>query len=105
MSEYTPTTESVRTAYAGAPAGVFARDAYNTRSQEFDRWLAAHDAEVRAEAIEAAAVIADRYATAPGRPRVGVESIAARDIAARIRRDAEVRAGVVAEEPEGETDG
>ena len=43
MSDYTPTTEEVRIKYrlsSGRQPGDFA---------EFDRWLAAHDAEVRAE--------------------------------------------------------
>ncbi|WP_217183389.1 hypothetical protein [Streptomyces sp. AC495_CC817] len=103
MSEYTPTTEEVRDYIRAADrvtAHMFSGAADSVEA--FDRWLAAHDAEVRAAAIEAAAVIADRYATAPGRPRASVESIAAQDIAARIRRDAEVRAGVVAEDPEWE---
>lgn len=58
MSEYTPTTEQVRKAYkSGAwlradvqesawKPGVYASRYY----AEFDRWLAAHDRQVRAEA-------------------------------------------------------
>ena len=45
MSDYTPTTEEVRIKYrlsSGRQPGDFA---------EFDRWLAAHDAEVRAAAL------------------------------------------------------
>jgi hypothetical protein len=43
MSEYTPTTEQVREAYAtrNAPAQDLERRA------AFDRWLAAHDADTR----------------------------------------------------------
>ena len=40
MSEYTPTTDDIRNTYA------FLR----VEADEFDRWLAAHDAEVKAEA-------------------------------------------------------
>lgn len=46
MTDYTPTTDRVREVYtfAGSSAGPGASAA------QFDRWLAAHDAEVRAEA-------------------------------------------------------
>ncbi len=47
---YTPTTEEVRAAYAvdgiGAPSLA--------NGHRFDRWLAAHDAEVRAQALNEA---------------------------------------------------
>lgn len=49
MSEYTPNAGQVRNAY-GAHMGDchgITKDALN----EFDRWLAAHDAEVRKAAI------------------------------------------------------
>ena len=52
MSEFTPTTEQVRSAYAHDPeaeyrdpVGFPAMQRENLRA--FDRWLAAHDAEVR----------------------------------------------------------
>ena len=90
MSEYTPTMSEIRDSWGKIPH----------LQAQFDRALAAHDAEVRASTVEAAAAIADQYATAPGRPRTSVESLAARDVAARIRRDA--GAGVVPEEPEWE---
>ncbi len=49
MSDYTPTTEEVREDYAiGLNEGVGA-GWYDHRRVEFDRWLAAHDAEKRAE--------------------------------------------------------
>ena len=43
MSEYTPTTPMIRTGYM--------RDGRERkqRADEFDRWLAAHDAELRAQ--------------------------------------------------------
>lgn len=49
MSEYTPSTAQVRRSYDGqwdvsSPHGADA-------AAEFDRWLAAHDAKVRAEAL------------------------------------------------------
>lgn len=54
MSEpYTPTTEDIRAAYEnraiiGPPA--MAAD-YEEAAAQFDRWLAAHDAKVKAEAL------------------------------------------------------
>lgn len=51
MSDYTPTTEEVRGDYATfqlpAHGGDF-RTEYAEGVAEFDRWLDAHDAEVRA---------------------------------------------------------
>ena len=44
MSDYTPTTADVRHAYVSARS-----------EEEFDRWLAAHDAEVAAQALGDAA--------------------------------------------------
>lgn len=63
MSEYTPSLDEARDRYADARAGVgewtrfddsvlrAVEDAY----AEFDRWLADHDAKVRAEALREAA--------------------------------------------------
>lgn len=50
MSDYTPTTEQIRTEWAlsnpkGSPTTIMHAEA------AFDRWLAAHDAEVRAAAL------------------------------------------------------
>lgn len=47
MSDYTPTTEEVREAAGGSLNYI--------TSDEFDRWLAAHDAEVRADEREESA--------------------------------------------------
>ena len=55
MSDYTPTTEEVRSRFArimrsdGTPAQSV------TRQTGFDRWLAAHDREVTAKAFREAA--------------------------------------------------
>lgn len=43
MSKYTPTTKEVREAYSGGRSGEY----HAVTGPEFDRWLAAHDAEVR----------------------------------------------------------
>ena len=54
MSEYTPTTEEVREYIRAADrvtAHMFAGSADSVEA--FDRWLAAHDADVRAESAEA----------------------------------------------------
>ena len=56
MSEYTPTTQQVRRywqygANAWSAASADDRDPVGQRfGAQFDRWLAAHDAEVKAEA-------------------------------------------------------
>lgn len=50
MSDYTPTTDRVREAYA---RGVEFRTLEQTRA-EFDRWLAQHDAEPSVEVTAAA---------------------------------------------------
>lgn len=46
MSEYTPTTEDVAYFYEGPDMDAAERRA------DFERWLAAHDAEVRATPVE-----------------------------------------------------
>ena len=58
MNDYTPTTEEVQSYYVSGRAqirrqitGVRAQD-ITPFSDEFDRWLAAHDAEVTAKALE-----------------------------------------------------
>ena len=79
MSEYTPTTEDVRFAMAGLRMSA---ERFVTRDS-FDRWLAAHDAEVRAdEAAQWAQAVID---SGKQGERIGA-----------------ARAGVVAEEPEWE---
>ncbi|RBO72825.1 hypothetical protein [Microbacterium sp. H6] len=55
MSEYTPTTDEMRAFYTaerldGPHLGGFPLPTVEQAETEFDRWLAAHDAEVRAEA-------------------------------------------------------
>lgn len=49
--EYTPTTERIADAYCNARAHLFGPpDEWKKRRAEFDRWLAAHDAQVKAAA-------------------------------------------------------
>ena len=57
MTDYTPTTEDVQAAYGGrAVLGTPAMAAnYEEAEAQFDRWLAAHDAKVKAEALREAA--------------------------------------------------
>ena len=56
MSDYTPTTEDVRHAYVSARSEEeFAASYLSQFEPEFDRWLAAHDAEVAAQALRDAA--------------------------------------------------
>lgn len=52
MSDYTPTTEEVREDYAIGRNEVIGAGWYSLHRAEFDRWLAAHDAEVTAKALE-----------------------------------------------------
>ena len=48
MSDYTPTTDEVRGAYVSARSEEeFAASYLSQFEPEFDRWLAAHDAELR----------------------------------------------------------
>ncbi len=55
MTEYTPTTEELRQQYKALAQsrllGVTYTSALRARGAEFDRWLAAHDAEVRAGVV------------------------------------------------------
>ena len=62
MSEYVPTTEQVRGAYARAGFLPVSDGERNERRAAFDRWLAAHDREVKAEALrEAAGAMPNRW--------------------------------------------
>ena len=53
MSDYTPSTEFLRRMYA---TDTQAHEPFDYRLAEFDRWLAVHDAEVRADEREKAAL-------------------------------------------------
>ena len=53
MSDYTPTTEDVEFCFVGEYDPEM-------RSRAFHRWLAAHDREVRAQALREAADVLDR---------------------------------------------
>ncbi|PZE23872.1 hypothetical protein [Curtobacterium sp. MCBD17_028] len=81
--EYTPTTEQVRENYYASP-GVIEWEA--SRAAAFDRWLAAHEAEVRAsvqvptrEQIDTA--VGAVLFNASNYPRPAVPHIAGQDIA------------------------
>ena len=56
-AEYTPSTKNVRDCYVYADAGHDGslRAPERVSGAEFDRWLAVHDRETRAEALEEAA--------------------------------------------------
>ena len=63
MSDYTPTTEEVRMAYGDARCVDPDAPAHSRgcpQAEEFDQWLAEHDRQVKAEALEAAADAARR---------------------------------------------
>lgn len=81
---YIPTTEDVRFEYAEWGG----EDSYRERrTGDFDRWLAAHDSEVRAQADAEVETFREQYI-----PR----------LTAAETELAQLRAGVVAEEPEWE---
>ncbi|WP_019148799.1 hypothetical protein [Timonella senegalensis] len=52
---YTPTTKQVREWYTHRNGEGFYAKRLRSRAQEFDRWLAEHDREVKAQALEEAA--------------------------------------------------
>ena len=83
MSDRTPTTEQVRQGYAWDTSPGNPADS----RVAFDRWLTAHDAEVRTAALEEAAVIADHAQTSA--VKFGFDGLAeatvAEIIAERIR--------------------
>lgn len=58
MSEHTPTTENIRQTFAYVRAGLDHDDGYpfvmEFHVEAFDRWLAEHDREAKAEAWEEA---------------------------------------------------
>jgi hypothetical protein len=56
VAEYTPTTEQMRDVFANLTLDSETRE---RRSIAFDRWLSAHDAEVRASERERAALHAE----------------------------------------------
>lgn len=92
MSEYTPTAEQVRERYV---YDEWVDD--EARGPEFDRWLAAHDAEVRAAALHEAAEFIQPWNY--DRPDDWTEIARAEASSADALRGL---AGVVAEEPEWE---
>jgi hypothetical protein len=57
----TPTTESVRNAYGWSGHDNYAESNRDESKACFDRWLAAHDAEIRTAALEEAAVITEHH--------------------------------------------
>lgn len=61
--DYTPTTEQVRDAYMEGTRSFW----HPIPGPEFDRWLVAHDAEVRADQQEQdAQIAADKFEVEPG---------------------------------------
>lgn len=80
--EYTPARDEVRRFYVQGEGGLFA-------DEEFDRWLEAHDAEIRAEQIETDAEIAEPDDNRPHPANASDEYLAAwderRDLAQAIR--------------------
>ena len=66
-TDYEPTTEQVRSHYVFDQGDVWRRE----RGEAFDRWLAAHDREVAAKALEDYAAILDQdHAEDAARSRV-----------------------------------
>lgn len=93
MTDYTPTTETVRERFADG----FPRAGYIQALEDFDRWLAAHDAEVRAAALREAAEFIQPWNY--DRPDDWTEIARSEAASADTLR---TLAGVAAEEPEWE---
>lgn len=83
--EYTPTTEQVLDNYVEGMSAFYGDSGQVEYARQFDRWLAAHDAETRAKALED---LADRC-TAASEHVGGMTTIAAFATAEaeRIRED------------------
>ncbi len=64
MSDYTPTTENIRSCYVYATEGYDGGLAIPEQQSkaEFDRWLAAHDAEVASKAWDEGVSVALNHA-------------------------------------------
>lgn len=87
MSEYTPTTEHVRAKYARGMKSDGTPAIFEKWGNEFDLWLADHDAKVRAEALrEAAAGLPEAAGTNCGASCHEADRISLRDRADRIER-------------------
>ena len=80
MSDYTPDTETVRAGWATSCMADSITGSANGFRREFDRWLAAHDAEIRADEREKAAQRVAEYADMEG---IGLKSWDAAIAAAR----------------------
>lgn len=52
--EYTPTTEQVLDNYVEGMSAFYGDSGQVEYARQFDRWLAAHDAEIRAKACDEA---------------------------------------------------
>jgi len=91
MAEHTPTTEEIRT--RATRSTTYPQFESPTLREDWDRWLAAHDAEERGRAFAEAAGVARNYDT-------GYDTTAA--TIAEALADAAAARGVLAEEPEWE---
>ena len=80
--EYVPTTEQVRYAYATRMAPV--RD--GERYAEFDRWLAAHDAEIREQTLAPIRAALDGHPVCDTRPDDDYPSCGWKRAVADVRR-------------------
>ena len=60
-SPYTPTTAEIRGHYSWKSSSIVGALEYSEGLSEFERWLAAHDAEVAAKAIEDAGAQYSEY--------------------------------------------
>lgn len=92
MTEYTPTTETVRYAYAAHNAHYGGEMGYQKQATEFDRWLAEHDRQVQAEALEQAADVCERIQNdegfgGSGAGRIAAAKVVLRSMAEEARND------------------
>ena len=80
--EQTPTIEDVRLVYGSDSTGMLLDD----RVAAFDRWIAAHDAEIRAEALAPIRAALDGHPVCDVRPDGGIPSCGWKRAVADVRR-------------------
>ena len=92
--EYTPTTEHVALRYGLGCAGTDADHSASEYRPAFDRWLAAHDAQVKAEALRPVLAILSGYERALDEDgdRVQFGETELRRLYGNLRRAAETEA-------------
>lgn len=84
--DYTPTTEQVREAFRTAVLHPDDIDLDDAPGREFDRWLAAHDAGIRAEALAPIRAALAGHPVCDVRPDGGIPSCGWKRAVADVRQ-------------------